>query len=48
MHWLQNGREIAQQSAVVGVTAGQSAPWNLTLGAPNPPADPFSCSLTAA
>jgi hypothetical protein len=48
IHWLQNGREIGQQSTLVGLTAGQSLPWSLTLGAPNPPADPFSCALTAA
>jgi hypothetical protein len=48
MHWLQNAREIAQQTTVVPLTAGQSAPWSVTLAAPNPPADPFSCALTAA
>lgn len=48
IHWLQNDREIATQSAVVPLTAGQSAPWNLTLSAPAAPADPFSCALTAA
>lgn len=48
IHWLQNGREIAQQSALIPLTAGQSAPWNLTLAAPTPPADPFSCALTGA
>lgn len=48
MHWLQNQRELAQQSAEVDLGAGQSKPWSLTLGAPTPPADPFSCSLSGA
>jgi hypothetical protein len=48
MHWLQNGREIGQQSGVVEMGAGQTAPWSLAMSAPNPPADPFSCALSAA
>jgi hypothetical protein len=48
MHWLQNGREIGQQSGVVDIGAGQSAPWSLAMDAPVPPADPFSCALSAA
>lgn len=48
MHWLQNGREVGQQSGVVEIGAGQSAPWSLAMSAPVAPADPFSCALSAA
>jgi len=48
MHWLQNGREIGQQSGVVEIGAGQSAPWSLAASAPVPPADPFACALSVA
>jgi hypothetical protein len=48
IHWLQNSREIAQASTVVDITASQSKPWSLTLAAPVPPADPFSCALSAS
>ncbi|MGZ6965519.1 MAG: hypothetical protein ACXVKA_15045 [Acidimicrobiia bacterium] len=48
IHWLQNGREIAQQSGVVDLAAGQSQPWSLSLSSASPPADPFSCALSAA
>lgn len=48
MHWLQNGRQLSQQSAVVDLGPSQSKPWSLALSAPNPPADPFSCALSAA
>jgi hypothetical protein len=48
MHWLQAQREIATQSTIVTLGAGQSKPWAVTHPGPNPPADPFSCSLTAS
>jgi hypothetical protein len=48
MHWLQNRREIATQSTIVALGAGESKPWTITLAAPTPPADPFACSLSAS
>ncbi len=46
IHWLQNGREVGAQSALVDLGAGQSKPWSLSMGAPTAPADPFSCALS--
>ncbi len=48
IHWLQDGREVGEQSAAVNLGAGASTPWELSLGAPTPPADPFSCALSVA
>jgi hypothetical protein len=45
IHWLQNGREVGQQSALVDLGVGQSKPWSLSMGAGTAPADPFSCAL---
>jgi hypothetical protein len=48
IHWLQAGREVGQQRAVVDPGPGAAKPWSLSLGAPTPPADPFSCALSVA
>lgn len=47
MHWLQNGRSLAHQSGLMDLHPGESKPWSLTLGQPNPPAD-LACSLVVA
>jgi hypothetical protein len=47
MHWLQNGRSLAQQSGLMDLQPGESKPWSLTLSQPNPPAD-LACSLVVA
>jgi hypothetical protein len=46
IHWLQDGREIAEQATVVTLPAAAAKPWKLALAAPVAPADPFSCALS--
>ncbi|HEY3725062.1 MAG TPA: hypothetical protein VGN59_17050 [Acidimicrobiia bacterium] len=48
VHWLQDGREVGEESAVVNPGPPGSKPWSLVRGAPSPPADPFSCALSVA
>ncbi len=47
MHWLQNGRSLAQQSGLMDLQPGESKPWSLTISQPNPPLD-LACSLVVA
>ncbi len=47
MHWLQNSRDLAQQSGLMDLQPGEAKPWSLTISQPNPPAD-LACSLVIA